>query len=256
MVGLLNLEVLIFWKLTPGDNSNDHFRLQTLWCDKRLDLSRIIRSQTELQMLGIYEYPYAYYDRFRFLETFEQLQNAQLHLPVVFALTYDRSDWDALQRISIFPTFYDCHPAIHQVLAESFDKDQGSYNAGTIDAYLVDSCDSPCIQVLTENITMTVPNRGHTNTTSLIFAVQNTISPGPYPNLIVSFLLTMIVTRELMSMRDFKRPHEAKKIMSLFPYLVKLDLEHYSSLDIGDGLMRLLRKVGYSHALNLFQSLS
>ena len=70
------------------------------------------------------------------------------------------------------------------------------------------------------------------------------------------FLLTMIIARELMRTRDFKPSQEIKKIISLFPYLVKLDLELYSSLDIGDGLMRLLRKVGYSQALNLFQSLS
>ena len=70
------------------------------------------------------------------------------------------------------------------------------------------------------------------------------------------FLLTMIIARELMRTRDFKPSQEVKKIISLFPYLVKLDLELYSSLDIGDGLMRLLRKVGYSQALNLFQSLS
>ena len=69
--------------------------------------------------------------------------------------------------------------------------------------------------------------------------------------------MTTIVTRELMSiLPDFKPSHELEKIISLLPYLVKLDLGLYSSLDIGDGLMRLLGKVGYLHALNLFQSLS
>ena len=205
-------------------------------------------------MLGIYQYHYESYHGLRFLETLKELQNAQLHLPVIFALIYHGHESEVLQRISIFPTFYDCLPAIHQVLAESFDKDQGSYNASTIDAYLVDSCDLPNIhwQVLTKNVPMTVPSGGYTNVTLLTFVVRNT-----RPYVIVSFLLTMIVTRELMSiLRNFKPSREVEKIISLFPYLVKLDLELYPSLDIGDGLMRLLRKVGYSHALNLFRSLS
>ena len=70
MVGSLNLDVLIFGKLTADDNSNDHFRLQTLWCDEELNLSRIIRSQTQLQMLGIFQY---YYNEFEFLETLKHL---------------------------------------------------------------------------------------------------------------------------------------------------------------------------------------
>ena len=177
MVGLLNLDVLIFGKLTADDNSNDHFRLQTLWCNVELNLSRIIRSHTQLQMLGIFQY---YYHEFEFLETLKELQNAQLHLPVIFAL--DCNSAHAIYRISIFPAFYDCHPAIHQILADSFDENQGSNNASAIDAYLVDSCDLPSIQVHSKNITMTVPN-----ITSLTFYVQ-------HPCEIVSFMFTMIVT--------------------------------------------------------------
>ena len=153
MVGLLNLEVLIFRKLTADDNSNDHFRLQTLWCDEELNLPRIIRSQTELQMLGIFQY---YYHEFEFLETLKQLQNGQLRLPVVFALVCTSAY--AIHRVSIFPAFYDCHPAIHEVLAESFDEVQGSYNASTIDAYLVDPCDLPSIQVLIKNTCVRFPD--------------------------------------------------------------------------------------------------
>ena len=168
MVGLLNLDVLIFGKLTAGDNSNDHFRLQTLWCDEELDLSRIIRSQTELQMLGIFQY---YYHELEFLETLKQLQNVQLRLPVVFALGCGAYDF---HRITTFPAFYDFHPAIHQLLAESFDEDQGSNNA-----YQVDSCDLPShsIQVLAKNTCMTFPD-----ITPLTFYVQEPCSNG-----IVSF---------------------------------------------------------------------
>ena len=115
-------------------------------------------------MLGIFQF--YYYPEYKFLEILRQLQNAQLHLPVVFALGY--SAHNVLYRIVIFPAFYHCHPAIRQILAKSFDEVQGSNNASAIDAYLVDSCNLPSIQVLTENITTMVPN-----ITSLIFYVHD-----------------------------------------------------------------------------------
>ena len=193
MVGLLNLEVLIFRKLTADDNSNDHFRLQTLWCDEELNLSRIIRSQTQLQMLGIFQY---YYNEFEFLETLKHLQNAQLHVLVVFVLGCNNAY--TIHRISIFPAFYDCHPAIHEVLVESFDKDEGSYNAGAIDAYLIDSCDLPSIQVLIKNTCMRFPDVTPLN---FYFRLDSYYRDSE----IVSFLLTMIVTRELMMISSHHR---------------------------------------------------
>ena len=85
------------------------------------DLSQIIRSQTELQILGIYG------SAFWFFETVKQLQDAQLHLPVVFTLEIN-FDQD-IYKISLFPAFYsiDRHPTIHQVLAKFFNKDQSYY---------------------------------------------------------------------------------------------------------------------------------
>ena len=155
-------------------------------CDDVLDLSQIITSQTELQKLGIYE---CYGHDFGFLETFKQLRNAQLHLPVVFTLEYRYFEVEHLRRISIFPPFYDCHPTVHRILAESFDTDRDSYttlvDARVIDGlsiYLVDCCDLPSIQVLTKNMTMTFPN-----ITSLTFFFENPCEK------IVSFLLFMIV---------------------------------------------------------------
>ena len=66
-------------------HNNVHFRLQTLYCDKDLNLSRIMRSQTELQILGIcYDD-----DEDRFLGTLKRLHNAQLHIPAVVTLEYD-----------------------------------------------------------------------------------------------------------------------------------------------------------------------
>ena len=163
MVSLFKLNFGNF-DLTAGDNSNDHFQLETLCCDEVLDLSRIITSQTELQKLGIYEKDLG------FLRTLKELQNTQLHLPVVFSLEYHYHGPELPQKISIFPPFYDCHPSIHQVLAETFGTDQDSYTRkiDTLSIYLVDSCDLPSIQVLTKNMTMTFPNL-----TSLTFSFEN-----------------------------------------------------------------------------------
>ena len=171
-------------------HSNVHFRLRTLYCDKSLDLFGIIRSQTELQILGIYEYHYD--DEVRFLETLKQLQNAQLHLPVVVSLDSD-SGYANFGRIGIYPAFnsIDRHPTIHQVLAESFDKGQTSYTLPVADAgdiselsiYLVDSdsCNISSVHVLIKNMAMTFPK-----ITSLTFCFEN-------PCEIVSFLLTVII---------------------------------------------------------------
>ena len=94
-------------------------------------------------------------------------------------------------RVGIFPAFYsiDRHPTIHQVLANSFNKDQSSYTLPVVDAgeisalsiYLVDSCDMPNIHALTKNMTMTFPK-----ITILNFCFENSCE-------IVSFLLTMII---------------------------------------------------------------
>ena len=110
-----------YWQL---EYSNDHFQLHSLYCDNTLDLSQIINSQTELQILGIYEY---YDNEVRFLETLKWLRNAQLHLPVV--VTLELNYYREFYKNSIFPAFFsvDRHPTIHRLLAETFDKDQSSY---------------------------------------------------------------------------------------------------------------------------------
>ena len=162
-------------KLIAGDNSDDHFQLQTLCCNEVFGLSRIITSQTELQKLGICLCGFGY--DFGFLGTLKQLRNAQLHLPVVLTLDYRFYEVECLHRISIFPAFYDCHSTLHQVLAKSFDIDQdpSSYTMladaceiDTLSIYLFDSSDLPSVQVLTKNMIMTFPN-----ITSLTFSFEN-----------------------------------------------------------------------------------
>ena len=142
-----------------------------------------------MQTLGIYKYYDGYYEHdFEFLRIFKQLQIAQLHLPVVVILEYDRYE-NLNNNISILPAFYsiDRHPIIHQVLAKSFGNDQGSYmlaDAGRISwlsIYLVDSFDMPSIHVLTKDMTMTFPGIIY-----LTFSFENSCE-------IVSFLLSIIV---------------------------------------------------------------
>ena len=136
--------------------------MQTLCCDEGLDLSRIITSQTELQMLGIYEY----YEFLEFLGTLKELQNAQLQLPVVITLDYGCYETEGFTWLSIFPPFYDCHSTVHQVLAKHFDDiDEDSYTLlgdgrtiGSLSIYLVDSCDLPSIHGLTKNMSMMFPD--------------------------------------------------------------------------------------------------
>jgi hypothetical protein len=164
-------------------SSNVHFRLQTLYCNAFLDLSQIVKSQTELQILGIYNW-YRDSDRAESegLGTFKQLQSAQLHLPVIVAFGRD-SYW-----LNVFPAFYsiDRCPSIYQALAESFDKlGEGSLYTFKLvfglSIYLVDSCDMPSIHVLTRNMATRLPELVWLN-----FCFEN-------PCEIVSFLLSMIV---------------------------------------------------------------
>lgn len=49
----------VFWSSQTNDpnSGSDHFRLQTLYCNDALDASQILKSQTKLQIFGIYGYP-------------------------------------------------------------------------------------------------------------------------------------------------------------------------------------------------------
>ena len=142
-----------------------------------------------MQILGIY----GIYDKVKFLRTLKRLQNSQLHLPVV--VTLENSFYSDFAKISIFPAFYsiDRHPAIHQVLAKSFDIDPGSYtlaDAGKISQlsiYLVDFCDVNSIHALTKNMSVIF-----SKIDCLTFYFENSCE-------IVSFLFIMIVV-ELKSM--------------------------------------------------------
>ena len=170
-----------------------------------------------MQILGIY----GIYDKVKLLGTLKRLQNSQLHLPVV--ITLESSSYSGFAKISIFPAFYSIgrHPAIHQVLAESFDKDPGSYtlaDAGRISQlsiYLVDSCDIPSIHALAKNMNTSFPKIDY-----LTFCFENSCE-------IVSFLLIIIIL-ELRSIPVWFQPsQEVKKIVPLFPNLRYLKFNHW-----------------------------
>jgi len=143
-----------------------HFRLQTFYCEDVLNISQIIKSQTELQILGLF-YPRC---RRNILKTLKELHNAQLFLPIVFTLERE-GGVISIDHIGIFPMFYsvDRRTTIPRVLAESFCKDQGSCMLSRADSirelsiYLNDSSDLPSIYALAKDMAVSFSRIGWLN---------------------------------------------------------------------------------------------
>ena len=122
-------------------------------------------SQTELQILGLYDG--APRD---VVKTLKEFHNAQLLSPIVLTLERESFTPDP-DHISIFPPFYsvDRCATIHQLLAQSFCKDQGSYmvanpnNVRELSIYLVDSSDILSISALAKNMAVSFPQIGCLN---------------------------------------------------------------------------------------------
>jgi len=138
-----------------------HFRrLQTLYCNDGLDISRIIRSRTELQILGIYS-NYSYSPE-KLLNHLKHLRSAQVSLPMVFLLHPNDSN---LYRLGIFPAFYSVEriATIPELAAKSFNDDQGTGIQETVpfvdllSIYLVDSSDMAAINTLAQNMSVVFP---------------------------------------------------------------------------------------------------
>ena len=98
------------------------------------------------------------------LKTLKELHDAQLSLPIV--LTLDRESFlSVTEYIGIFPVFYsvDRLATIHQLLVQSFCKDQGSYMVAKVDninqlsIYLIDASDIPSICALAKNMAVSFP---------------------------------------------------------------------------------------------------
>ena len=98
------------------------------------------------------------------LKTLKELHDVQLFLPIV--LTLERESFISVtDHIGIFPAFYsvDRCATIHQVLAQSFCKDQGKYmvakadNITQLSIYLIDSSDMPSIDALAKDMAVCFP---------------------------------------------------------------------------------------------------
>jgi hypothetical protein len=113
-----------------------------------------------LQILGLYTPGGAR----SILKTLKEFYNAQLFFPIVLIL--EREDFSPRpDHITIFPAFYsvDRCATMHQLLAQSLCKDQGSYmvanpnNFFTLSIYLIDSSDMPSISALAKNMAVSFP---------------------------------------------------------------------------------------------------
>ena len=122
------------------------------------------------------------------LKTLKELHNAQIYLPIVLTLERERF-LSTPDHIGIFPLFYSVErrATIHQLLAQSFCKDQGEYmvakvnNINILSIYLIDSSDIPSIYGFEKDMTLSFPRIGWLN---LWFEGRCEIVP-------VSFLLTV-----------------------------------------------------------------
>jgi len=138
-----------------------HFRLHTFYChDHFLNISEIIKSQTELQILGLYTDENQKIIR----KTLKELHDAELSPPIIFTLEVE-SFLPYPDHICIFPTFYsvDRRATIPQVLAQSLFKDHGNYlvtrgeDIYKLSIYLADSSDMPSISEFSRNMAVRFP---------------------------------------------------------------------------------------------------
>jgi len=176
---LINMHSLSDFRIRsrPGDEAQmkglgkilcqGHFRLQTLYCHDVLNISQIIKSQTELQILGIYMPRGSRH----ILKSLKELHNnAELFLPIVLMLQRE-SFTPYPDHISIFPAFYsvDRCATMNQVLVQSFSKEQDAYmvasadNVRELSFYLFDSSDIPFISALAKNMAVSFPHIGYLN---------------------------------------------------------------------------------------------
>ena len=157
MVSLQNVDLLIKTNDSAWRYSGSHIRLQCFYCqyidaDK---ISRIIKSQTELQILGL--------DTSQgpaiILKVFKKLRNAQLSLPIVIACAF------MFNQISIFPAFcsVDRRATIPRLVAQFIHKDQTvrkkefQINVMLVAIYLIDSSDMPSTYALAKEMYVNFP---------------------------------------------------------------------------------------------------
>ena len=104
------------------------------------------------------------------LETLRELHNTQSFLPIVLTLERERY-LSIADHIGVFPLFYsvDRRATIHQLLTQSFCKDQGKYmvakadNISQLSIYLIDFSDIPSIYGFTKDMVVRFPRIGWFN---------------------------------------------------------------------------------------------
>ena len=118
-----------------------------------------------MQILGLYNGGSR-----KILKTLSEFHNAQLSFPII--LTLEREGLiSSPDHICIFPPFYsvDRCATIHQLMTQSFCRDQGSYmvadpnNVRILSFYLVNSSDIPTISALAKNMAMSFPQISYLN---------------------------------------------------------------------------------------------
>ena len=127
--------------------------MQSFYCNNVFDFSQIIKSQPDLQVLGIY-----HGNSGNIHTTLEEFHNAQLFLPIVFIL--ERESFTPPDHITLYPMLYsvDHRATMHQLLAQSLCQDQGSTNnIRHLSIHLADSF------VLAKNMAVSFPQIGTLN---------------------------------------------------------------------------------------------
>jgi hypothetical protein len=149
------------------------------------------------------------------LKTMRDLHNAKYFLPIVFML--ERKSFKVIGHIGIFPSLYsaDRRATIHQVLAQSFCKDQGKSmvakveNIAQLSIYLIDDSDIPSIYLLAKDMALTFPRIDRLNlyfkrgceTVSFLLTVAIT---APYLKGICIISATPGVERKLLFLPQFE----------------------------------------------------
>jgi hypothetical protein len=143
--------------------SQGHFQLQIFYCLEVLNISRIIKSQTELQVLGLYtRQPGGSDGPKNILKILKELRaDAQLFLPI-FLILEQHSYSIKPYYISIFPGFYSVNlrASIPQILTQSFngrDRDNDMVKIIEFSIFLIDFSDLPSVYSLAKDMAVSFP---------------------------------------------------------------------------------------------------
>ena len=155
-------QILIFSKTKKtNDSAGDTVKVTfdyKLYYHGVPNISQIIKSQTDLQILGLYTL-----DPRDIQMTLKELHDAQLFIPIALTLQFEGVRL-CPNHISIFPSFYsvDRRATIAQALSQSLLKNKANYLSSTPDnfvelsIYLIDSCNimMPSISALAKDMAM------------------------------------------------------------------------------------------------------